>query len=360
MYNMLQLNDDALPYSLFLFGADLDEAIAPDLYVMTAAWYGVSSTGNQANVAVERLAQAHAKELPASVKPLSLDRYMDDIDSGADTRAEVDEQVAQTKECLLRGGFKPKFVAHSREPPPVAASADGRSVGVLGMLWDTEADTLNHGYKNMNIEKKVRGAKPPSARDLSSPEGIMEALQDGLVSRRNVLGRAAEFFDPLGLFDPVKLNLKLALSELNHLLWDQPVPWEHHDRWRTLLTFMEAVAEVELPRCIRPLDAIGPNIRLLCLADAGERAGGCAIYAGYQMPDGHYSCQLVYATSKLMRNTVPRNELEAILLCAEASLVVQKALGDDVKEVFYFSDSTIALSWILNDGNACACGPTTG
>jgi hypothetical protein len=134
MYNMLQLNDDALPYSLFLFGADLNEAIVPDLYVMTAAWYGVSSTGNQANVAVERLAQAHAKELPASVKPLSLDRYMDDIDSGADTREEVDEQVAQTKECLLRGGFKPKFVAHSREPPPAAASADGRSVGVLGMM----------------------------------------------------------------------------------------------------------------------------------------------------------------------------------------------------------------------------------
>jgi hypothetical protein len=85
---------------------------------------------------------------------------------------------------------------------------------------------------------------------------------------------------------------------------------------------MEAVAEVELPRCIRPPDAIGSNVRLLCLADAGERAGGCAIYAGYQMPDGHYSCQLVYAKSKLMRNTVPRNELEAILLCAEASLVV--------------------------------------
>jgi hypothetical protein len=50
-----------------------------------------------------------------------------------------------------------------------------------------------------------------------------------------------------------------------------------------------------------------------------------------------------------MRNTVPRNKLEAILLCAEASLVVQKALGDDVKEILYFSDSTIALSWILND-----------
>jgi hypothetical protein len=113
--------------------------------------------------------------------------------------------------------------------------------------------------------------------------------------------------------------------------------------------FIEAVSDVELPRCPTPTDAIGPNVHLLCLADAGERAGGCAIYAGYQMPDGYYSCQPVYAKSRLMRNTVPCNELEAILLCADASLVVQKALGDDIKEVYYFSDSTIALSWILNN-----------
>jgi len=177
----------------------------------------------------------------------------------------------------------------------------------------------------------------------------MEALQDGLLSRRNVLGRAAEFFDPLGLFEPVKLNLKLALSELNHLMWDQPVPWEHHERWKRLLSFMEAVSEVDLPRCIRPAAATTPDVRLLCLADAGERAGGCAIYAGYRLPNGFYSCRLVYAKSRLMRNTVPRNELEAVLLCAEASLLVQKAMGDVVKEVFYFSDSTIAISWILND-----------
>jgi hypothetical protein len=98
------------------------------------------------------------------------------------------------KECLSRGGFKPKFIAYSGEPhptPPEAASVDGKLVVVLGMLWDTEADVLSLGHKNMNLEKKVRGAKPPSMGDLSSPEGIMEALQEDLVSRRNVLGRAA-------------------------------------------------------------------------------------------------------------------------------------------------------------------------
>ena len=66
------------------------------------------------------------------------------------------------------------------------------------------------------------------------------------------------------------------------------------------------------------------------------------------MRDGSYSCRLVYAKSRLMRNTVPRNELEAILMAAEASLLVQKSMGDQLGEVFYFSDSTIALCWVLN------------
>ena len=66
------------------------------------------------------------------------------------------------------------------------------------------------------------------------------------------------------------------------------------------------------------------------------------------MSDGSFSCRLVYAKSRLMKSSVPRNELEAILMAAEASLVVQKALGDKVGDVLYFTDSTIALCWVLN------------
>ena len=161
------------------------------------------------------------------------------------------------------------------------------------------------------------------------------------------MGRVAEFYDPLGVFEPVKLNLKLMLSELNHLPWDSPVPLDQQDKWVNLLTLIDAMPEVEIPRCVRPPRA-EKHVRLLCFADAGEQAGGCAIYAGYRFPEGDFSCQLIYAKSRLMHSTVPRNELEAILMCAEASLLVQKALGDTVKEVVYFSDSTIALSWILN------------
>jgi hypothetical protein len=347
MYNQLKLSDQALPYSLFLYDESLSDVKEPDVYCMQSAWYGVSSSGNQANVAVDMLWQEFGSEYPAAVGPLGTDRYMDDVDSGGSSREEVEEQVRQVGLCLAKGGFKPKFVAHSGEPPPEAASSDGKTVSVLGSVWDTASDQLSLGHKPMNLEKKVRGAKAPPKVDVTNPEGLRSAMAANLVTRTTLASRVAEFYDPVGLFEPLKLSLKLALSELNALGWLDPIPQDRHEIWIRLLTAMEDSRELRLTRCIRP-EQTSDNARLICLSDAAEYAGGCAIYVGYPMSDESYSCRLVCARSRLMKHTIPRNELEAILLAAEASLVVQKALKGKVQEIFYFSDSTIAISWVLN------------
>jgi hypothetical protein len=163
MYNQLKLSDQALPYLLFLYDKSLSDSKDPEVYCMQSAWYGVSSLGNQANVAVDMLWQKFGEEFQAAVGPLGVDRYMDDVDSGGDSRAEVEEQIKQVKLCLTKGGFKPKFVARSGEPPPEAATTHGKSVSVLGSVWKTEAETL---------EKKVRGAKAPLRVDVTNPEGL--------------------------------------------------------------------------------------------------------------------------------------------------------------------------------------------
>jgi len=347
MYNRLVLEDSALPYSLFLYHVSLDPSKPPDVYVMTSAWYGVSSTGNQANIAVDRLWETYAEEFPAAVGPLSKDRYMDDVDSGAATREEVNEQVRQVTECLKRGGFATKFVAHSGEPPPEKATVDGVSVGVLGIKWFPEEDVLGLNYSPMNIEKKVRGAKKVAKLDVTTPEGLRTAFQNGLITRAGALGRVAEFYDPVGWFEPLKLQMKLLLTGLNGLDWSDPVPPEYTECWVELFTLMESAREVRIPRCVIPEGAL-PKLRLLCVSDASDRAGGCAIYGGYKLPDGSYSCSLLCSRSKLMKNTVPRNELEAILLCSETALMVQAGLRERVEEVIYFSDSTIAICWVIN------------
>jgi hypothetical protein len=158
MYNMLKLSDQALPYSLFLYNDSLSDDTQPDVYCMQSAWYGVSSSGNQANVAVDLLWQTYGKEFPAAVGPLGVDRYMDDVDSGVASREEADEQVRHVGLCLAKGGFKPKFVAHSGECPPEAASVDGGQRECSGVVVGHQGRSAEPGTQaNEPREEDQRG-----------------------------------------------------------------------------------------------------------------------------------------------------------------------------------------------------------
>jgi hypothetical protein len=110
LYNMLFLKDSSLPYSLFFYDRSLQDNVKPEVYVMTRAWYGVSPTGNQANVALERLAKIFGQDFPAAEVSLLFCRYLDDMLSGADTPEAVEEQVRQVTEVLAAGGFSLKFI----------------------------------------------------------------------------------------------------------------------------------------------------------------------------------------------------------------------------------------------------------
>ena len=104
LYNQLFLNPKSLCYSLFLFNDSLDVSIPPTVWVMTRAWYGVSSTGNQAGVALEMLANQFRTEFPLALAPLTDNRYVDDILGQCSSLAERDEQISQTQQCLAKGG----------------------------------------------------------------------------------------------------------------------------------------------------------------------------------------------------------------------------------------------------------------
>lgn len=349
LYNMLYLQDSALPYSLFLFGGDLDSSKQPAVWVMTRAWYGVSSTGNQSGVALERLAHEKRDVFPLATSPLSQDRYVDDIATGADSADSRAAQIDQTQKCLAAGGFSLKFLALSGESPPAKASSDGVSVGCLGLAWHTKEDQLCPQIQSMNLQKKIRGQKAAPERDVTTRCGLIGAFRDGLITKNRVLSRIAEFYDPVGWWEPLRLQLKLSFQELNALDWGDVVPDDQHDMWIEHFLELEKAHQLTIPRCIVPT-TVGADwkIRLICLSDAAEGAGGTAIYGGIELPDGSFTCNLLLAKSRVMKQSVPRNELEAILLMADSALAVANALGDRVCEVRYFTDSVVAMCWVLN------------
>ena len=142
LYNQLVLTDDALPYGLFLFSEDLDIDNPPITYVMTVAWYGVSSTGNQAAVALNRLSETLKDQYPLVNSIIASDLYVDDILTGTNSKETLEDQISQTIDCLAQGGFSLKFVVRSGIPPDDAS--DDTYIRILGYKWETQPDQLQH------------------------------------------------------------------------------------------------------------------------------------------------------------------------------------------------------------------------
>lgn len=349
MYNQLHLNDSALPYGLFLFNENLSPDVEPEIYVMLVAWYGVTPTGNQSGEALERLVTLQEEKYPKAKECVVNDRYVDDIFTGDNSSEVMETQIAETKAALSSGGFSLKYCVKSGEIPPEEASHNNETLKILGYNYNPAQDVISSGFSEINFNRKRRGAKKPNPFPVVSQEDVRKLLNSTAITRRMVMSKVAEVWDPCGIWEPFKLQLKLDNSKLNGIDWDMPLDKEVQALWKNrFMQFLE-VPQMSVQRCIVPIDAVNPGkLRLLCISDAAELAGGCAIYAGYERTNGSYSCNLITAKSKLMSQKIPRNELEGIKLMAETAWSVRKALGDLVEEAIFVTDSTIAMCWCHN------------
>ena len=345
LYNMLHLKDGALPYSLFLFHESLELQTKPEVWCMLRAWYGVVPTGNQASYAIDQLVDKFKETYPMAVQPLQDCRYVDDIASGASSSEDREKQIAQSTYVLGQGGFKLKFIVRSGERPCEKASSDGVSMKMLGYKWCPEADLYSPGLGELNFARKKRGLKAPNAFPVITREDAERLLQSVIITRRIVVAKVAEFYDPCGLYEPIKLQMKLELSLLNSRSWEDPLNQEEQSSWRSRFINYIDYPSIVAKRSVIDKDSGEKPIRLIGLADAGQNAGGAVIYAGTEQPDGTFSCCMLASKSRLMKGTVPRNELNALMLLTELVFIAKQSIGSRVKEILYLTDSTVALAW---------------
>jgi len=220
---------------------------------------------------------------------------------------------------------------------------------LLGYKWDSEKDELSPGVGELNLNKKSRGLRKPNLEPVKNVDDAEKLLSSVKLTRSLIVGKISEFFDPCGFFEPIKLQMKLLTGSLKGRGWDEILPEQDQILWREILKGYVNLPEITIPRfCLPGVKKSSSKIRLICLADAAEFAGGAAVYAGRELSPGRWSCSLLAAKSKMMKETIPRNELSAILLCAELAFMIKASLGSEVGEIIFVTDSTIALSWCSN------------
>ena len=340
MYNAINLDKKHWKYQLYLWEEKLRVGIEPRWKVIKTAIYGVRSSGNIAECGIRKTAEVTRSEYPEAYDIINNDIYVDDCLSGDQSVSEVCETTDQLNLALSKGGFILKGFTFSGRNPPEHMSSDGESVGVGGLKWASKADLISLKVPELNFNRKNRGRKSTKF-DSKIPEKF---------TKRNCVSRVAEVFDPLGRVAPLISGFKIDIHELSlrKLSWDDEIPENLRQIWVNNFEMIEEINSIKYKRAIIPDDAVDTNIECIDTADASPKMICVAIYARFRRKSGGYSCQLVFARSKIVPEdmSMPRAELLAASINASTGHVVKTAFGKKYQKCLKLTDSQVSLHWI--------------
>ena len=165
---------------------------------------------------------------------------------------------------------------------------------------------------------------------MCSRDDAEKLLKSITITRRNILAKVAEFYDPCGFWEPINLQMKLGMLLLKG---NEKIPEFKQTKWLEILTTFVELNDIQMLRCCIPSnEELISKIRLIFLSDAAEFSGGAVIYTGRKLKSGVWPCSILASKLKLMDAAILRNELLAILLYNDLAFLVKRALRDLVGE----------------------------
>ena len=229
---------------------------------------------------------------------------------------------------IQHGGFALKGVTLSGEDPIDALSSDGKSIMVGGQRWFSRDDyvVLNVG----KVAEKFRQVDKFTVTDCASI--------------------TASVFDPSGKVVPIVAGIKWDNTQIQRtgLTWGDPIPDNLRSVWKDNLEMIQELGTLKYNRVIVPANAKSLEITTIDAGDASPHLICSATYARFECTDNTFSCQLIFARSKIVPEgtSIPRAELIAAAMNAATGFTVQKALGSYHKRSIKISDSMVVLHWI--------------
>lgn len=294
---------------------------------------------------MHQLAADEQARFPIGSAALRYDSYVDDILTGADSIPALKETVSQLQQLCKAGGFPlQKWASNAAaqhdvipqtcesgtvKPTPNQNSLPERKTwtdstqSTLGLQWSPSDDTFQYTISDAE-------AQP--------------------FTKRGIVSKAAQLFDPLGWLTPVVVRAKITIQSawLLGLGWDEQLPPALAAEWSTFCEELHLLERVRMPR---PLFRSSRQLQkeFHGFADASERAYGAVIYLRTRDTEEQWTTSLVTAKSKvapLQQVSLPRLELCAAHLLARLMQHTVATLNMSGTTIHLWSDSTVALGWI--------------
>ncbi|KAL0832508.1 hypothetical protein ABMA28_000724 [Loxostege sticticalis] len=297
--------------------------------------YGLTSSAFLATRCLIELARIHGARYPLAAEALKNNTYIDDVIVGAASSADAILLKQELIELLRLGGFE----LHKWCSNDINALSDipQEKLSFDSVQFDRHdpltIKTLGVSYEVQTDQFKFTEPKKHSC---------------DIATKRTVLSYISQFFDPLGLINPIIVKAKLLLQKIwqSQLDWDTPLPEDLNTLWISFYSEMQLMCPIHVQRNLNMSNS--DYIQIIGFCDASSQAYGCCIYIK-AFKNGQCHINLLCAKSRIApidgKTTIPKLELNAAVLLSKLTRNIQD-LMPQISECFLFSDSKIVLSWL--------------
>ncbi|XP_065091279.1 uncharacterized protein LOC135712250 [Ochlerotatus camptorhynchus] len=283
---------------------------------------------------VKQLAHDKGSQFPRAKAALLNDFYIDDFIGGADSESEAILLRQELEQLMPKGGFRlRKWVSNAKSAlagltadelgTQSSLSFDQELVKTLGIHWQPGPDLLGVDVSCLAV--------------------------NGQWTRRKVYSVIAQLWDPCGFTAPViswaKVHMQLLWVASQG--WDDPLSQDLASRWTDFYQQLPKLSDIKVDRHAFTNHPI--LIQFHVFSDASEAAYGVCIYARSINQLGQIKVELFAAKSRpasLKKTTLARLELCGAFMAAKLYRSIVKALGMNRTETWFWSDSTVVLSWL--------------
>ncbi|XP_043477349.1 uncharacterized protein LOC122508206 [Leptopilina heterotoma] len=294
--------------------------------------YGTACAPFMATRCLKQLAHEERTSYPLAAKAIEEDMYVDDLLTGTNSVEEAkrlrDDIITITNRagltmCKWLSNHSAIMMDLPDKSGTTMISLDPEKITrTLGVGWSANEDTL-----------------------------IFEVSQGPVIeqwTKRNILSRIAQLFDPLGLVSPIVVLAKIILQDLwrSQLGWDDGVPENIRKMWVDYHAQLPVLNGWSIDRHMLMPEAT--NIQLHGFSDASMKAYGACIYLRVATKE-EIKTTLVCAKSRvapIKAVTLPRLELCGALLLARLYRMVGTAIDLNLDSIHFWCDSTIVLAWL--------------
>lgn len=309
----IRVREEDRDFLRFLWIDSNDQLVA---YRMTSVPFGATSSPFLLSSVIRRHLLVHIDQFP--VANALIDRiYVDDLVMTTPNPVLADDYKNQACRLFDQCGMslrKWRSSDHNLDRAWNQSANTTNSHPVLGLKWHISIDRLAL-------------AKIPT--------------QPKSFTRRQVLSAINSIYDPLGLFTPIHIDLRIKMRQFCSagLDWDEQLSEDAIKSFQKTFSSLNQLETADFPR--RVSDCISGG-RLVVFGDGSSKAIGAAAYYSASHGQPFY---LLAATARLAPDrTIPEIELCAALLAVELYQRLAPAVRPDFAD--FFTDSTTVLVWI--------------